>query len=125
MREQERKVSSQKGQCPEQPDRNVPFLSQAPVFSTQCSEQSAIVGRGRGPAAPDTASVDVMDVEKPNPSRGVRWHHQDKECKQFGPGKELPFFLFGGFAPKVIVSSHSLLSWKPMQRRKNEAKVKP
>lgn len=54
-----------------------------------------------GPAALDTASVSVMDVEKPSPSQGVRWHHQDKECKQFGPGKEVPFFFFTVCAKKL------------------------
>lgn len=36
-------------------------------------------------------SVGVMDVEKPYPSQGVRWHQSDKEGKQFQLEKELPF----------------------------------
>lgn len=45
----------------------------------------------------------------PTLPRGVRWHCQDKECKQFGPGKELPFFLFWRFLPKSYsIQSSSL-----------------
>lgn len=78
--------------------------------------------RERPGRAPDMASVGVMDVKKSNPSQGAEVAVARQRVQTIWPWKRTSLF-FCYLCQKVTVSSHSLLSWKSVQRT-NEAKVR-
>lgn len=113
LQEQERRVGPQKGQCSERLGRNPLCPPQVLIFSLHVVNNQPYMCKREVGLGFDMASVDVMDVQKSNPSQGGQVAPSRPNANNSVLEKN--FFLFCYLCQSVTVS---ILNWKSMQRKK-------
>lgn len=117
------KVSTQKGLCLKILVWSLPLRQPPGLLRQKCTECQSWMGKLRVLPVSWHSTIWIWwmwrNLILPE---GIRWHCQDKECKQFCTGKNFPFLSF--CAKNVTVSSCSVLNTKPAREKNLKEKVK-